>query len=343
MTFPLRSRFITLLNDVVARLVARLDVAVSTRAAAGDAMTLTPAERLVVQALILSDATPFLGARIDATITSRAAPGAAMALTPAERLIVQALVLSDATPFAGANIATILARVDVATSTRAAPGAAMALTPAERLLVQALVLSDATPFLGARIDATISSRAATGAAMALTAAERLTVQALVINDVTPFAGANIALMKTQTDKIPNVEHTAPYSSGVARNDIAAVGPTNTTAVSITPTFPTGATKVRVIAVVDLFIENDTANAQKITATLAVQLNGAGYNNRWTPGGDIVAVPATDGTSASIRAVVTITADIVTAQQTDFRWAITQSSANSVHYTSQATIFLVYHM
>lgn len=65
--------------------VGRLDVAVSTRAATGAAMALTPAERLVVQALVLSDATPFPGARIDATVTSRAQPGDAMALTPSER------------------------------------------------------------------------------------------------------------------------------------------------------------------------------------------------------------------------------------------------------------------
>jgi len=41
-------------------------------------------------------------------ILTRAAPGDAMALTPAERLIVQALILNDATPFPGANIPAIL-------------------------------------------------------------------------------------------------------------------------------------------------------------------------------------------------------------------------------------------
>lgn len=40
---------------------------------------------------------------------SGAIPGDAMSLTPAERLIVQALILSDATPFDGADIAAILA------------------------------------------------------------------------------------------------------------------------------------------------------------------------------------------------------------------------------------------
>lgn len=50
---------------------SRVDAAVSTRAAPGDAMALTAGERTTVQALILSDATPFSGARIDTTISSR--------------------------------------------------------------------------------------------------------------------------------------------------------------------------------------------------------------------------------------------------------------------------------
>lgn len=40
-----------------------------------------------------------------------AVPGDAMSLTAAERLIVQALILSDATPFDGADIPTILAGI----------------------------------------------------------------------------------------------------------------------------------------------------------------------------------------------------------------------------------------
>lgn len=42
---------------------------------------------------------------------SGAIPGDAMSLTPAERLIIQALILSDATPFDGADIAAILANL----------------------------------------------------------------------------------------------------------------------------------------------------------------------------------------------------------------------------------------
>lgn len=143
-------------------------------------------------------------------------------------------------------------------------------------------------------------------------------------------------------KLSQIQFTRPYTiEAVARNDIAAIGPTNTTVISITPVFPTGATKVRAYIVATLFIMNDSANAQKITPVLQAQVAGGGYANIWNPGGDIVAVPAADGTSTMVVAEANITNYFNNGQQTDVRWSITQSSANSVHYTSQATIFLVY--
>lgn len=79
-----------------ALLLDNLDAAITTRA---------------TQAQILSDATPFPGANIDAAISSRAAPGDAMTLTGATLTAIQALILSDATPFQGADIAAILTAV----------------------------------------------------------------------------------------------------------------------------------------------------------------------------------------------------------------------------------------
>jgi len=60
------------LTAVRAALLDNLDVAVSTRAVAGDDMGLTAATLLAIQAIILSDATPFPGANIDASISTRA-------------------------------------------------------------------------------------------------------------------------------------------------------------------------------------------------------------------------------------------------------------------------------
>jgi hypothetical protein len=68
------------------------------------------------------------------------------------------------------------------------------------------------------LDALVSSRAAPGAAMALTAATLLAIQALILTDATPFAGANIALIKTQTDKLAGA---APVAGNTTANWQAA--------------------------------------------------------------------------------------------------------------------------
>ena len=80
-----------------------LDAAVSSRAAPGAAMALTPGERTTVQALVLSDATPFPGARIDATVSSRAS-AAALAVVAAA-----VAALPDATTIAAAVLEAAVA------------------------------------------------------------------------------------------------------------------------------------------------------------------------------------------------------------------------------------------
>jgi hypothetical protein len=62
-------------------------------------------------------------------------------------------------------------------------------------------LTPARAALLSNLDAAITSRAAPGDAMALTAATTLIIQALILSDATPFPGADIALIKTQTDKL----------------------------------------------------------------------------------------------------------------------------------------------
>lgn len=83
---------------IEAMLLANLDAAVSSRAVPGDAMALTPAERLIVQALILADATQFNGANIDAAITSRAVPGDSMDLLAATIVAIRKSVCAVGDP-----------------------------------------------------------------------------------------------------------------------------------------------------------------------------------------------------------------------------------------------------
>lgn len=154
--------------------------------------------------------------------------------------------------------------------------------------------------------------------------------------------ALIDLVKAQTDKTVNIEHTRPYViPEVEFDDVALVGPTNLSTLSITPTFPVGSTKVKAYLLAHLFISNQTATAQNITPSISAQVNGGGFNSIWAPGDIMVSVPATIGTSTMLIAECDISAYFVTAQITDLYFIVTQTGANSVHYTSQATIFLVY--
>jgi hypothetical protein len=107
----------------------RLDVPVSSRAAPGAAMTLTPAERDAVGTAIWSrpdteGGTGSFGARIranlDAAVSSRAAPGAAMDLVPAARAAIWNELI-PATPASGSYGERVKANLDAAVSSRATP------------------------------------------------------------------------------------------------------------------------------------------------------------------------------------------------------------------------------
>ena len=135
-------------QDILSVVTGNLDAAVTSRAAPGAAMALTPDERTAVQAKILSDATPFSGSFIDIAISSRSAAGDAMTLTAGERTQIQSKILADAIPLSGSFL-------DAAVSSRSSHSAAA---------VRDLILSDGIAFSGSFIDAAISSRSSHSAA-----------------------------------------------------------------------------------------------------------------------------------------------------------------------------------
>lgn len=147
----------------------------------------------------------------------------------------------------------------------------------------------------------------------------------------------------QLTRLLNAHLTRPYViEEVEFDDVALVGPNNLSALSITPAFPPGATKVKAYIVAHLYVNNMTGNAQDITPHLEAQVNAGGYNDVWDPGDIMISIPATVGLSGPpIMAVCNISTYFVDGQATDIRFVVTQTSANSVHYTSQAVIFLVY--
>ena len=124
----------------------------------------------------------------------------------------------------------------------------------------------------------VLTRAAPGAAMALTAAERLTVQALILTDVTPFAGANIALIKTQTDKIPRILCSMDFwSAEVVQFILTGAAQANfaLNANVVIAGLPAGVTLVRVVVMfMCRNIENTNALANGLQGAQNIQVNFA---------------------------------------------------------------------
>lgn len=255
--------------------MSRLDVAVSTRAAPGAAMSLVHSaiDADVLDATGIAkiadgvwdeDLSGHLGAgstgqaqaRVDVAVSSRAAPGAQMALvtdavTSASLAASAVAELADGVweePLIGhigaGTTGEALSRVDVAVSTRAPTGAQMALTPAAiagvsdgvwdellaghlavgstgKALQDAGAVSDPNVIAAAvwdrtsalhvapgtmgqlenRLDAAVSTRATPGAPMdlisnavdadALAASAVTEIQAAILSDATPFPGGRI--------------------------------------------------------------------------------------------------------------------------------------------------------
>lgn len=101
-------------------------------------------------------------AHLDADVSTRAATGAAMSLTPTERTTVQALVLSDATPFPGARIdATVSSRLAAASYTAAPTASTVAAAVWATVVPGSFTAGEAGYVLGTNLDATVGSRLAT--------------------------------------------------------------------------------------------------------------------------------------------------------------------------------------
>ena len=193
------------------------------------------------------------------------------------------------------------------------------------------------------LDAAISSRAVPGDQMALTPAERLVVQALILSDATPFAGANIALVKAQTDKIPLVQHETEWATTAVVQNVANAAATNLTAGSITPTFPTGATRVRAILIASIHVANQGANTHHISLKVQGQKAVGGYTDLLDlTAATTLGLAALDGVSDAYCVAIDVTAKVdASAVQYDFRFVVDSDNAGSVNYTTGFVLVLVY--
>ena len=136
-----------------------------------------------------------------------------------------------------------------------------------------------------------------------------------------------------------------WSSVAIAENVASAVQTNLTAQVITTTFPTGATRVRVILIASIHVANQAANTHHIDFKVQGNKDGGAYSNLL----DLTAIDslglvnldgATDGWCGSIDVTTLVDASGSTYR---FRFVVDSDNAGSVNYTTGFTLVLVYTM
>lgn len=167
----------------------------------------------------------------------------------------------------------------------------------------------------------------------------------IIDDI---HGTDLPAVKTDTAAIlvdtGNIDGVRDFASAESLDDIPLVGPTDTTEKTIAVTLPTGSTIVKAILYAFIQIMNDSANAHKINIDTLGRKGAGGWTTYFSQD-SIVGLPAVDGASTAYMTQQDISALIDTSggQSYGFKCAITQTSANSIHYTVQYLLKVYYKM
>jgi len=152
---------------------------------------------------------------------------------------------------------------------------------------------------------------------------------------------DVGLVKTDVD---NLQAIIKFPSDSALDDISVTTADQpTTELSITVSIPTGASIVRAMLAAFVTIMNDTANAQKITVKVQGRVYPGGSFSTFFSQANCIGFPAADGATTGIVPLQDVTALVTSAQTYGFKCLITQSSANSVHYTTQFLLLVTYKM
>jgi len=149
----------------------------------------------------------------------------------------------------------------------------------------------------------------------------------------------------QTSKLPNFQHEVEWASTPVSQQVASAALTDLTAGSITPTFPTGATRVRAILVASIHAANQAANTHHIGFTVQGQKDAGGYVTQVdltavAPLGLVNLDGAGDGWSGAID--VTTLVDASGSVYT-FRFQVDSDNAGAVNYTTNFVLVLVYRI
>jgi len=127
--------------------------------------------------------------------------------------------------------------------------------------------------------------------------------------------------------------------------VAAAAATNLTAGSITPTFPTGSTRVRAILIANIHAANQAANTHHIDLKVQGQKAAGGYGDLLDLSAvDSLGLVNLDGAADGWCGAIDVTALVdASGSVYDFRFVVTSDHAGAVNYTTSFVLILVYTM
>jgi len=129
-----------------------------------------------------------------------------------------------------------------------------------------------------------------------------------------------------------------FPSTEALDDINVAVATDTTEKTITVSLPPGAAIVRATLLAYITAMNNFSVAQKIDVDVKGRVSGGSFSTFFSLD-DIIGFGAVDGATTGIVAISDVSALVTVAGTYGFKCTITQSSANSVRYTTQYVLIL----
>lgn len=170
------------------------------------------------------------------------------------------------------------------------------------------------------------------------------VDAILVDTGTTL-DAIVDAIKVETDQLPNWRLSDKLVTVATVDAEASASEVTLTAGTVTPTFPTGATRQRAIVIASIQAANKSAATHKIGLTLQIQVAAEGYNDVI----DLTANPplslvAVDGAMASFTIVCDVTTTVDTSgEAVGFQWLCDSDNAGAINYTSNFMLVLIYSM
>jgi len=171
--------------------------------------------------------------------------------------------------------------------------------------------------------------------------KKVRTEGLNINIIDPSGGWKKLPYSDEVDP-PERETSIQFPTREALDAIGITVAADTTELGLTVSLPPGGSLVRSMLAAFITAMNNTANAQKIDIDVKGRKGFATWYTYFSQD-DCIGFPAADGATTGLVALQDVSALVDEATNYNFKCTITQSSPNSVRYTTQYLLIVTYKM